>query len=185
MMNLSRLASVGCLLVLAMCGAPRDAAAEETLTLPVRTRVEVQPGSGRYHTLRKELQWDPARTAIVVCDMWDKHWCPTATERVAEMAPRMNEVLKAARARGVLIIHCPSDTMEFYKDTPQYRLAQSAPPVKTPVPLQNWCSLEKSREGNALPIDDSARTSAPGPDKSTRWKSPLATPLPTTPRRTI
>jgi hypothetical protein len=42
----------------------------------------------------------------------------------------MNEVIKAARAKGVFIIHCPSDTMDFYKDFPQRKLAQAAPVVK-------------------------------------------------------
>jgi putative heme-binding domain-containing protein len=100
------------------------------------------------------VQWDSAGTAIVICDMWDKHHCPDATERVGEMAPRMNEVIKAARARGVLIIHCPSDTMNFYKDYPGRKLAQAAPKVPTKAPLQGWCSLNGVKEP-ALPIDDS------------------------------
>src|SRR5690606_10195955 len=72
----------------------------------------------------------------------------------AQMAPRMNEVIRAARKQGVLIIHCPSDTMDFYRDTPQRRLAQQAPPAETKVPLQRWCRLDPEREG-PLPIDDS------------------------------
>jgi hypothetical protein len=63
-------------------------------------------------------------------------------------------VLKAARAKGVFIIHCPSDTMGFYKDHPGRQLAQAAPKVATKVPLQGWCSLEGIKEP-ALPIDDS------------------------------
>lgn len=102
----------------------------------------------------KPLDWDAQKTAIVVCDMWDKHWCGNSTRRVAEMAPRMNEVLKLARDRGVLIIHCPSETMDFYKDHPGRKLAQSAPPVEAKVPLQRWCRIDSAREP-ALPIDDS------------------------------
>lgn len=86
------------------------------------------------------VTWDAARTAVVVCDMWDQHHCPDATERVGEMAPAMNEVLLAARAKGMLILHCPSDTLKFYQDHPGRKLAQSAPPVKTAIPLQGWCS---------------------------------------------
>jgi hypothetical protein len=55
--------------------------------------------------------------------------------------------------RGVLIIHCPSDTMKFYEGTPQRRLAQSAPPVEPKVPLQSWCKLDAAKEA-PLPIDD-------------------------------
>ncbi len=119
-----------------------------------RTRIETPSGSGHFQVVEKDLNWDPQTTAIVICDMWNKHWCKGATKRVAEMAPRMNEVVKAARARGVLIIHAPSDTMEYYKDTPQRKLAQAAPPVTPKVPLQNWCSLETGHEP-PLPIDDS------------------------------
>ena len=86
--------------------------------------------------------------------MWDDHWCKQSAKRVAEMAPKMNDVIKAARAKGVFIIHCPSDTMDFYKDFPQRKLAQSAPVVETKIPLERWCYLDKSREGEKLPIDD-------------------------------
>lgn len=58
------------------------------------------------------------------------------------MAPRVNEVANRLRERGVLIIHCPSSTMGFYKDHPGRELAQAAPPVPTKIPLQGWCSLE-------------------------------------------
>jgi nicotinamidase-related amidase/type 1 glutamine amidotransferase len=126
---------------------------DDVLTLHARTRVETSPGSGRYHAVLKTLQWDPRRTAIVVCDMWDKHWCRSAARRVAEMAPRMNEVLSAARKRGVLVIHCPSNTMDHYRGHPGRELAQQAPAVPTEIPLQRWCYLDRQREP-ALPIDD-------------------------------
>src|SRR5688500_4526730 len=102
----------------------------EPLTLQLRTRQETAPQSGRYHAITRAAQWEPRETAIVVCDMWDTHTCPNAALRVAQMAPRMNDVLKAARLQGVLIIHCPSNTMEFYKDHPGRKLAQQAPKVE-------------------------------------------------------
>ena len=100
------------------------------------------------------VTWEASRTAVVVCDMWDQHHCPDATERVGEMAPAMNEVLLAARAKGMLILHCPSDTLKFYQDHPGRKLAQAAPSVKTAIPLQGWCSRMDDREA-PLPIDDS------------------------------
>ena len=66
----------------------------------------------------------------------------------------MNEVVKAARAKGVFVIHCPSDTMKFYENHPGRKLAQSAPKVETSIPLKGWCSLNGEKEP-ALPIDDS------------------------------
>jgi len=127
-------------------------AAELKMTARSRTAVAGKPDL--FLTGEKTLAWDPKKTAITVCDMWDKHWCAGATGRVGEMAPRMNEVLAAARKMGVLIIHCPSDTMKVYEGTPQRKLAQDAPKVETKIPLKRWCFLDKERE-IALPIDDS------------------------------
>ena len=132
-------------------GAPPS---PKLLTLQARTRLETKPGSGRFNAVTRPLAWDPSKTAIVVCDMWNVHWCQGATRRVAEMAPRMNEVLVAARNRGVLIIHCPSNTLKFYEGTEQRERARRAAPVATKVPLQNSCNLDVKREGH-LPIDDS------------------------------
>ncbi|MDR2761717.1 MAG: isochorismatase family protein [Planctomycetaceae bacterium] len=74
--------------------------------------------SGEFKIEIKEETWKGEETAIVICDMWNKHWCKGATSRVAEMAPRMNEVLKAARAKNVTIFHAPSECMNHYKDHP-------------------------------------------------------------------
>ena len=133
---------------------PQSQAAETTpLKLNFRTRAEVAPDAKRWHAITAPAEWNPQKTAVVICDMWDKHWCPNSTLRVAEMAPRMNEVVKAARSRGAFIIHCPSDTMEFYKDTPQRKLAQAAPVVETRRPLERWCRIDLTKE-SPLPIDD-------------------------------
>jgi len=76
-----------------------------------------------------------AQTAILICDMWDKHWCTFASERCEEIAKRMNPVIAAAREKGVQIIHAPSETMDFYLDSPQRRRMQLAPAVEPPVPM--------------------------------------------------
>ena len=75
---------------------------------------------------------DPARTAIVVIDMWDRHWCTTYTARVGNLIPRMNETLRAARKLGIQVVHAPSGTMDFYEGHPQ-RAAMLAIPSQ-PVP---------------------------------------------------
>src|SRR5712671_7724896 len=126
----------------------------EPLALHVRSQIETAKGSGQWRTVENTVQWEPRKTAIVVCDMWNQHWCKGATARVAEMAPRMNEVLQAARRRGVFIIHCPSDTLKYYEGTPQRQLAQAAPKTTPRVPIQGWCALDAGREA-PLPIDDS------------------------------
>ena len=155
MMPLNHLRSFVCSCSIFLLCVSFATAQDSSLKLNVRSRVETEPGGQRWHATTNPVEWNARQTAIVICDMWDKHWCPQATERVGEMAVRMNEVVTAARSRGALIIHCPSDTLEFYKDTPQRKLAQSAPKVETKIPLQGWCHLDASVEGKALPIDDS------------------------------
>lgn len=142
------------LLALAGLAPAADPQPGTTLDLHLRRRVETAPGSGRYHALTSPARWDAKKTAVVICDMWDRHWCPESTARVAQLAPRMYQVVQAARTKGALIIHCPSDTLAFYKDHPGRNLAQAAPKVEPKVPLQRWCGLDKSREA-PLPIDDS------------------------------
>ena len=83
-----------------------------TLSLRARRRAK-DAGSSE-----QVLQWPVARAAIVICDMWDAHTCSMSAQRVALMAPRMNQVVSAARSLGVMIIHAPSDTMKFYERTP-------------------------------------------------------------------
>ncbi len=122
------------------------AGAGDPLKLNFRSEVETSPDSGRYHSLVRPGEWDPAKTAVVICDMWDDHYCRNAARRVGEMAPRMNETIAAARARGALIIHCPSGCLDHYAGTPQRELARQAPKVETAIPLENWCHLDDARE---------------------------------------
>ena len=129
------------------------AADSAKLQLTARQRIEKQKGSGEFEVVKKQVNWDASKTALVICDMWTKHWCRGATGRVGEMAPRMNEVIAAARSQGALIIHCPSGGVKFYQDTPMRKLALAAPKIKTKVPLQGWCHLDQHHEA-ALPIDD-------------------------------
>jgi nicotinamidase-related amidase len=116
---------------------------------------------GKYLVTQKQTVWEPRETALIICDMWDDHWCKSAARRVAEMAGPLNEVVKQARARGVFIIHAPSSVTAFYKDTPQRKRAQDAPFARTPKPLATaprwgtaWCWTDSKHEG-VLPIDDS------------------------------
>ncbi len=129
------------------------AASPGTLPLNLRRLVESAPGSGDWRETNTASSWDARNSAVVICDMWNQHWCQGATARVAEMAPRMNAVISALRERGVLIIHCPSDTMDYYKGHPGRLLALSAPKVATPKPL-DWVSRVAGSEP-PLPIDDS------------------------------
>jgi len=128
--------------------------------LKLNFRSQSKAGAGA-KVKTERITWKPEKTAIIVCDMWDDHWCKSASRRVGEMAPALNAMLKAARAKGIFIIHAPSSVVDFYKNTPQRNLAQKAPFAKAPIKLSTsprwgtaWCWTDGKREG-VLPIDDS------------------------------
>ncbi|MBU6402219.1 MAG: isochorismatase family protein [Verrucomicrobia bacterium] len=117
------------------------------LKLRLRTRVETFKGSGAWDAVTMTREVPVAETAIVICDMWDNHWCQGAAQRCAVLAGKMEPVLEAARAKGVQIIHCPSETMDFYLDSLQRRRMQLVARVEPPPPL--------ALPDPPLPIDDS------------------------------
>ncbi len=121
------------------------------MMLQARSRL-AQP-DGAVAAREETLRWKPTETAIIICDMWDNHYCQNAARRVKAMAPRMNQAIKAAREIGVTIIHAPSGTMDVYAGMPQRARLMTARKVTPPVPILKSCPLEPSREG-ALPVDD-------------------------------
>ena len=97
----------------------------------------------------KEIRKIPvSKVAIVICDMWDKHWCRGATERCDAIAARMAPLIAEARKKGVQIIHAPSDCMAFYEGTPQRARMANAPRA-------HLVQLKKFEKEAPLPIDDS------------------------------
>jgi nicotinamidase-related amidase len=138
-------------------------AGEGGLALHARSRAVEKDadGASRLVAVENRIEWDPKTTALIICDMWDDHWCRGAARRVTELAAPMNKLAHAARERGMLVIHAPSTCADFYKDTPQRKRAQAAPFAKTPTPLSHatrwgtkWCWPDPRRE-TGLPIDDS------------------------------
>jgi len=133
-------------------------AAENTLLLNLRSRTRT---ADTFNIAETKVRWEPKRTALIICDMWDDHWCKSAARRVGEMAPALNDVVKTARSRGVFVIHAPSTCTAFYDGTPQRKRAQAARFSPTPMPLATserwgttWYWTDPKREG-VLPIDDS------------------------------
>jgi nicotinamidase-related amidase len=133
-------------------------AGERALELNLRSRIKT---SDRFTVVEKKVQWEPKKTALIICDMWDDHWCKSAARRVGEMAGPLNEVVRTARARGVLVIHAPSTCARYYDGTPQRKRAQAAKFSKSPIPLVTterwgtaWCWTDPKHEA-VLPIDDS------------------------------
>jgi nicotinamidase-related amidase len=119
-------------------------------------------GDGEPHTVVVD-EWDGARTAVIICDMWNTTQCVSAARRVVEMAPRINEVAAGLRRDGALIVHAPAGCMDFYAGMPARERARQAPRVESPVPV-DWHDWDASRE---LPLpaalaDDTPCSCEPG-----------------------
>lgn len=133
------------------------------LRLSLRTRSETFNGSGVWKEMVSQEKFLVNETAIIIVDMWDRHWCRGMTERVGEMAPVMNSVVESARENGVQIIHAPSDTMDYYKDYPQRARIKNFPSMDVPPPQPNV---------PPLPVDASdGGCDTPGDHSQIVWKS--------------
>jgi hypothetical protein len=97
--------------------------------------------------------WQSEETAIIICDMWDDHWCKCAARRCSNLAPRVNEFAQIVRACGGLVVHAPSDTMLFYSGLPQRERAKRIASVTPPIPI-HMRGIDPAHEPE-LPIDDS------------------------------
>src|SRR6478609_7439318 len=113
---------------------PLVAADPTTATIPIRRQVPVEvakqiqvpdKSGGKIVRIETNTVWKtkseekalkPERSAIIICDMWDDHWCKEAAKRCDGLAKATAPLIEAARKAGVTIIHSPSDTMDFYKD---------------------------------------------------------------------
>src|ERR1700758_1569707 len=78
------------------------------MVLSLRSRVQPFKSSQNWEPVTVEGTFPVRGSAIIICDMWARHWCGGANARVAELPRHMNPVLVKARAAGVLIIHAPS-----------------------------------------------------------------------------
>jgi nicotinamidase-related amidase len=124
----------------------------ELKTVPVE---KVDPVTGKKFIVRESVAVstpfrvtiDPTKTAVVVCDMWDDHWCKSAASRCAELAKAANPVLKACREKGMTIIHCPSDCMKYYEDHAARKRMLAVKKVEPPK--------AKDLPNPPLPVDDS------------------------------
>src|SRR4051794_31318913 len=146
-----------------------------TLSLRARKRSEQSSADKKTRISENVLRWKVAETAIIICDMWNAHHCGMSAQRVAAMAPRMNQVVNAARSLGVMVVHAPSDTMKFYEGTPWRERMQRAPRAASPFPIINRCPRDPAEERN-FPIDDSAG----GCDDPVVAKEPTGPPYPWT-----
>jgi nicotinamidase-related amidase len=157
---------LGAFMVFAVQASAPVVADETKAAVPARPRV---PGVLRLEVRRREVlaehgelpvvirdqwEWNASETAIVVCDLWSNHRCRASAERIEVLAPQINNLLAAARDRGVTIVHAPSGGVSYYETTPFRRRIKLAPSFDPPVPIVDVVRADVAAEP-PLPIDDS------------------------------
>lgn len=163
------------LLLLSICLLTFTAADRKPAKVSITVQKRVPVDNGENFTLVKETQqWEPSQTAIIICDMWNEHWCKGATQRVGELAPKMNSVIAAARNKGFLIVHAPSDCMDFYKGYPQRKAAQ-----KFSTPLREYkdgIDLLPTEKNAKWPVDQSNEgcNDTPRCEQGNPWKRQIS-----------
>ncbi|PYI85910.1 MAG: hypothetical protein DME26_09975 [Verrucomicrobia bacterium] len=155
-MKSSRSVTLRLLVCLAIACASFSLTAAELLKLTLQKRVESKENTNEYRVVTVPESWNPQKTAIIVCDMWDLHHCKNAVRRETEMAPRMNQVLEQARSKGVFIIHAPSSCMKPYEGHAARERAKAAPTAANlPLNIGQWCGQIPAEEKGKYPIDQS------------------------------
>jgi type 1 glutamine amidotransferase/nicotinamidase-related amidase len=120
----------------------------QTLALLARHR----PADANTPVAFRSLQWQAGQTAVIVCDMWDRHWCKSASARVAELALRIDAFCKAARDAGAIVVHAPSACMKHYASDPaRLRMTSVRHTGVLPDGMSQWCRTLPDEP--ALPID--------------------------------
>ena len=164
--------TIAFLLIIALFGPSLGLA--EPLKLKLQYQEPTSPKSLRYHRLQRNESWDPARTAVIVCDMWDSHHCVNAVRRVAQLAPRINRFCDALRDQGVTIIHAPSSCMDAYQNHPARSRATSIPlAAALPPEIASWCDQIPSEEQAAYPIDQADGGEDDDPEDHRLWAEHL------------
>jgi len=150
----------------------------EKLQVSLQQRVPSQLDKGATILTNRIEEWDMTETAVIICDMWDRHWCVEATDRVAEMAPELNSVVEIARGRGAMIVHAPSGTMDFYKDHPGRKLAMRYTNKKVASKIVEEEKLESEQVASwPFQISNGGCMASPGdaPENESVWKRQIST----------
>lgn len=121
---------------------------KDSISLQLKKRVKDASGVKDVYSVQNLV---PSQTAVIICDMWDRHWCKGATERVTEMAPAINRFVNAARAKGMFIVHAPSDCMDYYKNTTARKRASRY--KNRDLSLDHWVHKTGEEAGYPWPID--------------------------------
>ena len=78
-----RYLAITTILVLSMTIAQaKSYKAEQVVRVSLQKRIPSDVEPGAFIIVNEIQEWNGAETAIIICDMWDEHWCSGATSRV-------------------------------------------------------------------------------------------------------
>ena len=108
----------------------------DTLRLPLRSQSPARDVDSRvsWEATESAETWRTEHTALVICDVWDRHPFRGAELRLEAMLPRMQRVVQALRDRGSLVVHAPSETMAFYEGVLARRRSLATQSIQLPPP---------------------------------------------------
>lgn len=151
-----------------------SSAVSDDFMLSLRRQQKSEANDQQFVRITEKESWSPAETAVIVCDVWDKHHSLNAVRRMEEFLPRMNDVLKEARRKGSIIIHSPSDCMPTYEGHAARRRAIETPAAKVqPADIEFWCSKIPTEEQAVYPIDQSDGGDDDEPNEHAKWAAEL------------
>ncbi|MBI3869543.1 MAG: NPCBM/NEW2 domain-containing protein [Verrucomicrobia bacterium] len=106
----------------------------QEISLTLQTR---DPATGAIVLSTEKV--DPRHVGVIAVDVWNYHWCKTATMRVDAFVPRINKALEAARDLGMTVMLCPSDVVDNYVGYPQREAIFALPKIPVPSVVNVSC----------------------------------------------
>lgn len=166
MFKAPQLISFACLFFVS-CHAAISCAAEATLNFQSR---HLPPKQDNFEYTTTAEAWPAAKTALIICDVWDSHHSLNAVRRETELVPRIEQLASTLRKQGVLIIHAPSDCMPQYAEHPARQVAKNAPQAADlPADIGQWCKSIKSEDPRLYPIDQADGGEDDDPAELAQW----------------
>lgn len=147
---------------------------KDLLNLTVRRQHKSRAGRYGWDIVDTLESVNPATTALVIIDMWEKYWCPSDVQSQVALAALINLTATKARERGILIIHAPSDTLPHYNSSAARKWVTMLP--RAPIPHLSNNTLPPYPLYPCLDYPHSC-----WPSCDSYWGNPRTEPLPWSP----
>lgn len=166
--------SIGVLLfgVVWMMTVSKDAWGQQSDLYQLSKR-KIAENSGRSIRREESVRWEPKKTAVIVCDVWDYHHSINAVRRLEEMLPSMEKLLQQARNSGSVVIHAPSDCMPYYADHPARLRATKVSVDRYPSKVASWNCKTTHEQAGQYPLDQSDGGEDDDPQEHRQWADKL------------